>query len=149
MPPTIEWAVIADAKMARIFEREVPLGVWSERPDGETAPPNPRSHERGSDRPGRVQESVGGARHAVEPRHDPHREAKRAFAKHLMDRLERDAVAGRFAGLWLLAPPHFLGDVRDAMGRLTEQRVLGSLDKDLVQHSPADIAAHLQAMRPG
>ena len=143
MPPITEWAIIADASAARILERMAPLGAWSERPDGEVAPPNPRTHDQGSDRPGRVRESVGGARHAVEPRHDANRAAKRSFARHLAERLEREAAAGRFSRLWLIAPPHFLGDLREALGRLSHERLAGSQDKDLVQHSRADIVAHL------
>jgi len=146
MPPITEWAIIADASRARILEREGPRGTWAEQSDGEDAPPNPRSHDQGADRPGRVQESVGGARHAIEPRNDPHRAAKRAFAHHLAERLEREATAGRFARLVLIAPPHFLGDLRDALGRQSQERLAGSLDKDLVQHSRADIVAHLDAL---
>jgi len=146
MLPDTEWAIIADASAARILERATPNGAWIEREDGEVAPPNPRSHDQGSDRPGRVQESVGGARHAVEPRHDAHRAAKRAFAAHLAERLEREAVAGRYGRFWLIAPPHFLGDLRQELGRLTQARLAGSLDKDLVQHARADIVAHLATM---
>ena len=140
MLPITEWAIIADASAARILERAAPGAAWAERGDGEVAPPNPRTHDQGSDRPGRVRESVGGARHAVEPRHDAHRAAKRAFAEHLAERLERAAVDGR------IAPPHFLGDLRQELGRLSQARLAGSLDKDLVQHGLADIIAHLAAM---
>jgi protein required for attachment to host cells len=122
----------------------VPFGAWSER-TAETIEINNRpSRERGSDRPGRGHESASAARHAVEPRTDPHREAKRDFARHLADRLE--AAAGSYARLLLVAPPAFLGDLREALGDAGRGKLAGTLDKDLTKATLADIAGHLDAM---
>ena len=141
-----EWALVADAQRARILERRIPGAAWSERAGEGVEISNPRSHERGSDRPGRTQESASSARHAIEPRTDPHREAKRAFAHELAERLEAAASAGHYARLLLVAPPAFLGDLRAALGQEAGRRLRGSLDKDL-SHAPlAEIVPHLDGI---
>jgi protein required for attachment to host cells len=144
MPAEIEWALVADAQHARVLQRQIPFGAWSEREDEAIAIDNPPSRERGTERPGRVHESATAARHAVEPRTDPHREAKRAFARHLAERLE--AAAGSYARLLLVAPPAFLGDLRAALGDAARAKLAGTLDKDLAKAPLADIAGHLDAM---
>jgi protein required for attachment to host cells len=147
MPAEIEWALVADAQHARFFEREVPFGGWRERTEAAEEIHNRPSHERGTERPGRAHESVGGARHAIEPKTDPHRAAKQAFAGHLAARLE--AEAGGYHRLLLVAPPAFLGDLRAELGEGARARLRGTLDKDLTKLPPAEIAAQLDGIAPG
>lgn len=144
MRKQIERALVADGQHARILEREAPFGQWSEREAEAETVTNPRSHERGTDRPGRVQESAAAARHGIEPRSDPHREAKRRFAAHLAARLETEAAA--FDRLVLVAPPGFLGDLRAALGDAARAKLLGSLDKDLTKAPLAELARHLDGV---
>jgi protein required for attachment to host cells len=143
----MDWALVADAQRARILERPSAGGPWTERAEEELRLDNPPSREQGSDRPGRVRESVGAARHAVEPRQDPHQAAKQAFARRLAARLETAATEGRYARLMLVAPPAFLGWLREALGDGTRPLVQGSLDKDLVHAHLAEIAARLDEAR--
>lgn len=144
----IEWALVADAERARILERPSHGAPWAEREAAEFAAPNPPSHQHGSDRPGRVRESVGTARHAMEPRQDPHDAAKLAFARHVADRLEAAATAGQFAHLLIVAPPAFLGQLRQALGDATRPRVIGSLNKDLAHETLREVVAHLETAFP-
>ncbi len=144
MNPEFEWALVADAQHCRILERQVPLGRWHELPEEAIEIHNRPSRERGTERPGRTHESAGSARHAIEPKTDPHREAKHDFARHLAERLE--AQANRYVRLLLVAPPSFLGDLRELLGDEARKRLAGSLDKDLTRHALADIAGHLDAM---
>ena len=83
-------------------------------------------------------------RHAIEPKTDPHREAKRLFARHLAERLE--AASGKYERLLLVAPPAFLGDLRGELGDVTRQRLRGTVDKDLTRSTLAEIAAQLDAV---
>jgi len=144
MADDFEWALVADAQRARIFRRLLPAGAWSEQADQAWEVPNPASHDQGSERPGRVQESVGSARHAIEPRSDPHRAAKVTFARYLGGYLEGEAPD--YASLLVVAPPAFLGDLRLILGKAASKRLAGTLDKDLTHATPADIAAHLDMM---
>lgn len=145
MSINLEWALVADGGRARFFERRLPAGTWRERTEDAVEAANPPSREHGTDRPGRVHESATTARHAVEPRTDPHRAAKTAFATRLATRLE-DA-AGSFERLLLVAPPPFLGDLRAALGEATRRKLHGTLDKDLTHAPLADLAGRLDAAR--
>jgi protein required for attachment to host cells len=144
MPAEMDWALVADAQHARFLERHAPLGAWAERTDEAIEQHIPPSREQGTERPGRVQESVGTTHHAVEPRTDPHREAKRAFARHLAERLEAEVAS--YVRLTLVAPPAFLGDLRAELGEATRRKLGSTLDKDLTRASLADIVAHLDAL---
>ncbi|WP_270939268.1 host attachment protein [Falsiroseomonas oryzae] len=149
MPPETEWALVADAQRARILERLVPLGRWAERAEDTVEIENPRSHEQGTERPGRSHESASSARHAIEPKSDPHRLAKQAFARRLAHRLEEAAQAGAYARLTLVAPPAFLGDLRDALGDAAQRRVRATLDSDLTHLPMHELAPRLDAIPRG
>lgn len=139
----VEWALVADGKHARVLERQLSGTQWAERSGERAENVNPRSHETGRERPGRVGESSGTMRHAIQPRTDPHRESKRDFACLLTARLEAAALEGRYASLLLVAPPAFLGDLRAALQPEATHRLRGSLDKDLTHAPVSDIAGHL------
>ncbi|WP_372618156.1 host attachment protein [Falsiroseomonas sp.] len=144
----IEWALVADAQHARVLEREVPGRSWREHTEMAVEINNRPSRERGSDRPGRTHESASTARHAIEPRTDPHRAAKHDFARHLADVLEEAATAGRYAQLLLVAPPAFLGDLRAELGDVARARLRGTLDKDLAKHPLGEVVELLEGVRP-
>lgn len=142
------WVLVADGHRARVLER-LSLGApWEELEAEAMQVFDPPSHALGTERPGRVHESVGTTRHAIEPRQDPHDARKAAFARDLAHRLEAAAEAKRFARLILVAPPAFLGHLRDALGDATRQRLKGSLDLDLTKAPLAEIVAHLPDHRP-
>jgi protein required for attachment to host cells len=143
MQSITEWAVIADAQHCRVLARAAPAGRWDELTERAIEIDTPRSHDRGIDRPGRVHESATTTRHAIEPRSDPHREAKRAFARRLAESLEEAATAGFYGRLILVAPPPFLGDLRAALFGRAKEIVVGSLDKDLTRMPLATIRDHL------
>lgn len=145
MPTDLEWALVADGGRARLFECRLPGGPWRERTEEAIEADNPPSRELGTERPGRVHESATTARHAVEPRTDPHRAAKAAFAARLAARLEGQAAS--FARLLLVAPPPFLGDLRACLGKATRRKLHGTLDKDLTHAPLAEVAAQLDALR--
>lgn len=148
MADRIEWVLVADAQHARLLERELPGHAWREHEEMAVEINNRPSRERGSDRPGRGHESATSARHAIEPRSDPHRAAKHDFARHLAHRLEEWAQAGRYESLVLVAPPSFLGDLRSELGEMARQRLRGSLDNDLTKHPLREIVPHLDQVRP-
>ncbi|MCZ8146650.1 MAG: host attachment protein [Roseomonas sp.] len=144
MPQATEWALIADAGHARIFARRLPAGPWREVPEAAVENPTPPSRALGTERPGRVHESASTTRHAIEPRTDPHRAARRAFARRLAEWL--DDEADRFAALLLVAPPAFLGELRAELGPVAGRKLAGSLDRDLIKLPVAKIVEHLDAI---
>ena len=147
MPKTKRiWLVVADAARARLFMSD---GTNVQPIDGATFE-NPAAHgfsrDLMSDRPGRTIESVGGAHHAQEPRHDPHREAKATFAKHVADYVEQNARDRKFDHLVIVAPPQMLGDLRGALGQHAAARLAGTAPKDLMKIPAAELMGHLQPL---
>jgi protein required for attachment to host cells len=147
MKPTTTWILIADGARARIFANNgpgkgiEPVGVELDadhRPDREIM----------SDKPGRAFESVGTARHAIEPHHDPHKELKRAFSEQLATLLDQQLAAKAFDRVVLVAPPEMLGDLRSALSAHVKAAVCAELDKDLTKTPEAELPQHLGAVLP-
>lgn len=108
------WALVADAGHARILERRGMAGPWLqvEVMSAESPPP----HQVGRQRPGRVHESVGPMRHAIEPRRDLHEATKAQFTELIARQLEEAVKRNGFDRLLLIAPPSFLGRLRLSLG---------------------------------
>lgn len=143
MRKTVTWILIADGVKARIVANDgagkglapVPSHAMSTAPHA--------ARDGYSDRPGRVQESVGASRHAIQPRLDWHRFEKQQFAKSVALMLDAEAGKGAFDRLVLVAPPRTLGDLRGALAAATRAKVTGEIDKDLTHLGDHDLPAHL------
>lgn len=107
-----------------------------------SAPSAPTS-ELGTDRPGRVHESKGASRSAVETT-DLHALAEADFLKRLAGRLAElvQEGAGR---ILIVAPPKALGTLRDALSAQVKAAVDGELAKDLVKLPVEEIERHIAA----
>ncbi len=136
------WILIADAAHARVLQSNGHGKPLVPVPQFEMHADLPRSHDLGADRPTRTHESVGTTRHAVEPRTDPHRELKRAFAVLVAERLKEAATAKSFDRLVIAAPPVMLGDLRCALHKQVSDKVAAEVPKDLVKIADQDLRPH-------
>ncbi|MFI4997790.1 MAG: host attachment protein [Hyphomicrobiales bacterium] len=143
MKAKVTWVLVADGARARILARKGAEGGLEQIPQGAFVHEVNRVAELGTDRPGRGHESANPAHHAIEPRVDWRREGKHTFAHRLADFLEQKAVEKAFDCLILVAPPHFIGDLRDTIGREARVRLVGELTKDLTRLPPEEIDARL------
>lgn len=138
------WVMVADAARARFFMSD----GNDLQPIANATFDNPAAHGHSrdlvSDKPGRTIESVGGARHAEEPKHDPHRTAKAEFARRVADYVEQNARDDKFDHLVMVAPPQLLGDLRGALGPHAAARLSATAPKDLTKIAAADLKSHLQ-----
>lgn len=139
------WILIANAAEARLFEAAAEDGPLVERAGFRS--PESRLHgiEFTRDRAFRVQESATPARHGIEPRQDPHDKVSVDFARELAAVLQHGRNEHDYQRLVLVAPPRFLGQLRQALDTQVARRVVDSRDKDLVNASPAEIEALLRA----
>lgn len=137
------WIVAADAARARIFTI-----------DGSNAPlraleqlvsPMAKLHNRdfNADRPGRVYDSHGEGRHAVGTHNSPKEQDAIRFAGEVVDFLEKGRTAEKFDRLFVVAEPHFLGLLRQAMKPALAQMVAVEINKDLSKASEQTIRDHL------
>lgn len=143
MKPTITWILIADSARARIFFNDGPGQGIKLLSDKVIRHPTPPGREIMSDRPGRTFDSVGGGRHAKEPRTDPRKVEKRSFTHELAAMLDDGLKQGKFERLVLVAPPGELGLLRAELSAAVRKRVSAELNKDLTGVAPSEIPDHL------
>jgi protein required for attachment to host cells len=107
--------------------------------------PLARLHDRdfASERPGRVRESVGGARHAIQRPETPRRTEAVRFARRIARRLDDARRKDEFDHLVVCAGAPFLGVMRHALSGPTRARVVHEIRKDLVHSTPADLARQI------
>ena len=102
-----------------------------------------RSQDLTSDRPGRAFESGSTARHAIAPRHDQHTIEKQRFARMVGEELTAAVKRDDFDELLLIAPPRVLSDVLDALDAAAADRLVGTLEKDLVKTPDHELWPHV------
>jgi protein required for attachment to host cells len=138
------WILVADEARARLFE--------AVRRDGEIEEiygfvhEASRAHGRDltTERPSRTQESVGGARHAIEPHTDIETIEAQRFARALAEFLEGGRTSHRFDQLTLLAAPRFLGLLRSALGTELRKLVTREVAKEVTTERADQIQARLK-----
>lgn len=102
-----------------------------------------RDRDVSAERPGRVHESHGPGRSAVEPHITPKELAARAFIDFIVDGLDRASDEGRFDRLILIAAPKALGLLREKLTPALRAKVIGELSKDLANLPLRDLKSHL------
>jgi protein required for attachment to host cells len=137
------WVVTAESSRARIFAIEKRISPLREIED--MANPLGRAQEQAidSDRPGRAFDSAGEGRHAMERQVDARHHEAILFAKRIAERLDHARTQSQCDELILIAPPEFLGMLRQQLNAQTTKLVTRTIDKNLVQKDEADIRAYL------
>ncbi|ATX81762.1 Protein required for attachment to host cells [Mariprofundus ferrinatatus] len=137
------WVVVADSSRARVMMAEKPGMALSEV--GLLEHPEGRLHEQEltTDLPGKAFDSIGEGRHSMGSSVDPKKHEAIKFAKQVVDYLETGRNSGSFEKLYLVAPPAFLGLLREQLPAPLERLVKGSVDKNLVAHNVKNIREHL------
>ena len=143
MPKSITWIVVADGAHANVYASQGPGKGVDEPAVREFVGDNHPSREIGSERPGRTVESVGGARHSIEPHSDPHRHNQQVLARDIAGFLDEAASRNAYDRLVIAAPPRALGDLRAGLSAKVQAKLVGDLNKDLMHLPPRDLPAHL------
>lgn len=135
--------LVADGAYAKLYTTRSQTGaldLWEEYAHPAS---RLRNAELTSDGPGIGQDSIGQGRHSMgHEREAPQHEAQQ-FAIELATKLHSSIAADDIHKIYLIAPPRFLGRLRDAISPQVRQRVAAEIDHDLVHHSAADIRGHL------
>ena len=136
------WVVVCDGRKSIVLENigdeEYPDLRTRDAAEGDNAP----TSAIGADRPGRVHQSVGEERSAVEQT-DWHDREEDEFLRILAARLDAAVVAKEVTHLVIVAPPRALGMIRRAYTPRVREAILAEIDKDLVRHPVGDIEKHL------
>jgi protein required for attachment to host cells len=137
-----DWVVVCDGTKALVLENVGDEASPSLKTKEVYAQKDPRTHEQGTDAPGRVFQSVGTMRSAVEQT-DWHDQTEAAFLKDLADRLDAAVTAGETKAVILVAPPRALGMLRRAYSPRLRAALRAEVDKDLVKKPVHEIEKHL------
>ena len=132
------WILVAESSRAKLYAGNGNLAPLSELED--LVHPAGRMHEGDlvSDRAGNDGGSIGQGRHIMDDKTSAREQEKVEFARQLAERLDVGCNDGCFDRLELVAPPTFLGLLRDKLSKKVMERVYKQIDKNLVQ-KPAEV----------
>ena len=142
------WIVVADGAKARILLYTARQKGVQQLPNGEFHDSHLSTHELVTDRQSRVHESVGAARHAVEPRIDPHEQREEQFLARVAVHLERAEQRGEFEHLVVAAPATALGDLRKRFGPVLQKRLFAEIVHDYAHQSNDSVYQHIKDHLP-
>lgn len=137
------WVVVADSARARVFEVTDDAPALKEvatftNPEGRMS-----QKELRHDRLPRVNESVGRARHAIEPHTSLKQKSTDQFVRLLRHELEQGRVAHSYKNLVLVAAPRFMGALHGGLDDAVRKCVVAEVKRNLTPMSPAKIREHL------
>jgi protein required for attachment to host cells len=144
----IRWIVVADSGRARLFSLAEPMHVWAQVHELEHEESRePSRAGRTTDAAGRTHQGTGwrGVRSAFDPHTPPDRIEHAKFAEEIAEYLEQALSEKKFDNLVLVAPPNFLGLLREKLGKHAAARVQACLNKDLVMLEERDIRERVLA----
>jgi len=138
------WIIVANRSGARILEsrgsgKDLTLVEDISHPEGRL-----KSGEIDTDGPGRAFDSGGQGRHAMEPEQSSHDRMAGEFAREIAAKLDGPRSQGRFDRLALVAPPDFLGRLRESLSDATAKLVEASVAKNLTDAPPERVRTELE-----
>ena len=142
------WIVVADSSRARLFTVDTPTAPLTELQDLEHVQARVHDQELTTDLPGRHRNDAGGGAHGYEPKIPPTEEEAIRFAKELAQALYKAFHEHKYGQLILVAPPRFLGHLRQALDKNIAKVVALEVSKDLVMEKPEEIRKHLPEYLP-
>jgi protein required for attachment to host cells len=140
------WILVSDASRANLYTAELREDDWSQVKSFEHPEGRELSKEiEGTSPPGRGQQRMveGGRRTALEPRTWPKEAEADRFAQELSTYLEKAIANRQFDYLVLVAPPHFLGKLKNSLGEQTARHLRATVDKELSTLNAAELRQRL------
>lgn len=138
------WILVADAGRARVLAEAASGGELIQVEGFDLTNELPKTSELVRDSLPRTFDSAGPGRHAIAPKSDPHRAAKRDFAEELAEQIATAEAKGAFHELVIVAPAQMLGDLRQCLTEPVKRRVTRELRLDLAHTPIAEIARRLK-----
>jgi protein required for attachment to host cells len=127
-----DWVVVCDGAKALILENAGDAISLNLKTKEVHEQPDFKTHEQGTDAPGRSINSNGSRRSAMEQT-DWHDQAEQRFLTGLSRRLDAAVTAGETKSVILVAPPRALGMMRQACTNGLRGAIRAEIDKDYVK----------------
>jgi protein required for attachment to host cells len=141
------WLLVADAAQARVYSSRPHLK--SLRLERQISNPRGRARpqEIMADQPGRYAKGgKNGIGSAMEPRTNPHEVEEKRFALELAELFQTGLDQKAYDGLALVAPPEFLGLLKNSLSPRVQQRVVSCVGKDLTKVGIRDLPRRLNGI---
>ncbi|MEO1765899.1 host attachment protein [Thiobacter aerophilum] len=137
---SMTWVVVANASIARIYERNKGL-----HPVTELTHPQSRMKRADlvTDRPGYMQ-SVGNGHGSRQPATDPKTHEAEEFALEIAKLLDHERAAGKFNRLVLVASTPFMGMLKQRLHAQTAELVTDTIEKDYTKASEKELVERLK-----
>lgn len=145
-----KWVLVADASRARIFSSAKSGKPWRLVEECEHHESRMRNRELDPKEQGRQRQSAGMAhRPRMEPRTAPQQVEKNHFAQQLAGKLSQAVVEGDCSALVLVAPPHFLGQLKSTLSDRAVKSISATVAKDYTASDARELAARLDEVVHG
>ncbi|MGI9405896.1 MAG: host attachment protein [Hyphomicrobiaceae bacterium] len=140
MKPIRTWILIADSAHVRVLLNEGPGKGLRQISGDDIGLPHAEKPGVVADRPGRVHESYGTTRHAIDANTSPADKSRLSFARQIASNLEANSEL--FDRLIIVAAPQALGTLRNVISAGVEEKIHAAIPKDLTG-TPNDKIADL------
>ncbi len=144
---TRSWVLVAESSRAKLYEAKTKAAPLVEIADYVHPEARLPQRELITDGPG---EDTGGSPglgpHMFDDEVSPKEEEAIRFAEMLAEELEKGRVARKFDQLILVAPPKFMGYLREKLSPELKAMIGESIDKNLTREKPEVIRKHLQTL---
>lgn len=140
------WVVVADSSRAKIYVQDKPTGELQDAID--LVHPSARLHgvDLSSDRAGKHVGGFGQGSHMFDARTEAKEHEAENFAREIAERIESGRASDQFQKLVLMAPPEFLGVLREQLSDAVRKLVVEEIAKDLVTHSAEEVRDKMQRL---
>ena len=142
------WIIVADGGQARVLLSTGRAAGVQQLPDSNFSDPHLSTHDLVTDRQPRGHESVGAARHAVEPRIDPHELRKQQFLARLAEHVENACMRREFEHLVVVAPATALGELRKHFSPQLHKCLHAEIIHDYTHQTNSYIYEHIRESLP-
>ena len=139
-----DWVAVCDGRKALILKNQGDAVFPNLRTLETHEHDDAKTADQGTDRPGRVHESTGTARSAVEQT-DWHTQAEEDFLRTIAERLNDAVTKGETRSLILIAAPRALGVLRQLITPAVQDAICAEIGKDYVNMPVHEIETHLTA----
>lgn len=140
------WVIVCDGAKALFLRNDGDAGLVNLTVVDHQSQPDEATRDLGSDRPGRVHQSQGAGRSAMEDT-DWHEQAEADFLKDVARKVEQLVNTHEIKAMMLVAPPRALGILRSELSGLPAGVLRAEVDKDLVKLTVSEIEKHLAALK--
>ena len=148
MKPVKTWIVLADGARARVLLNGGPNKGLSEVLTAQSETARLAGRDLMADGQGRVFDSAGQGRHAVEPKTDAKTIEEEKFLRDVVRILERGAQDGEYDRLVLCAAPRALGELRALLPKAVQDKIAAELPKDLTNTPIGQVPRSLESVLP-